>query len=448
MENPFAKRHDTPASTPRPEAKISRRAFLGKALAGTAALGAGALGIKEIYEKTEHRPSRHTPLQPAEHPPTREQELFRIDPNKPSFNQLREYGVFPRDHKWEITASSEAFHAIGKGFVENPETAHLLEQEEVHLLIPASGVLLSPLEIAFQFAERSPKTKRVRLTMTEVDPEALAAIDTYVKMLDDACRNMGNLTVETAFTGEPIDENTRPTRKTIRFDYTNQQQKKIEMKIEFEYFMSGENYLRAESAAESDIIVMHDVNREQSLSGFFTKEAGDLYTILHDADSQRFSSKPHYAVTHRTENTPDSSGMGQNVMRLNAIRYGCGENHLDADTPESRHLDEPVSVKHGVDIIRIDTIALHQINAYDTETVQNLFLLTAVPEEFEEKILMGYEMSFEYDFRKLLRNLRNIRHQEAKARIYQNLISTKEYLYSKLNDMDTSTEKRTVLTTG
>ena len=348
--------HDSTESDPYEDAKrYSRREALQLLgiLAGTGVAAGTGLGLGKLtadwYRADTQRRLRHEsdtvhPLRRIPYTPVHVQEVLRshekihITSEQPTFNRLRN-GIFPPEHTWAITGSAEAFHKLGQTFTDNPRALEKLGSKEViNILVPANGVLLSPLDIAFKLAEKFSRLKTVNLTLTDIDTDAYGAIDEYVRRMVTACDNTANFTVVEQMHPEIA---AGAKRKIMRFTYQSGSGRTITMVVNFELQMSGSHYCRPESAADADIEVIHDIARIGNRGTFpFHSEIGDLYTLLSDT-LPTVTAKSHFCILqqkgcnfsrHRSEdgyiNLP---GIGVRVASIHGCRYGCGENHLDTD---------------------------------------------------------------------------------------------------------------------
>ncbi len=364
------------------ERTVTRRSFL-QAL-GLASIGVAA-GIVGISGRTPEQPPTPAPpeLAPA---PERALERFRITSSESTFNRLREANVFPKEHKWEITANAEAFYDIGRAFVQNPETAELMRQEEINILCPAAGNLLSPLEIAFQIAESTSSVQRVRFTFTEIDQEKYDTIDQYIGMLVNACENTFDFSVSTeahpelagsrpareggiAVTLEPAGPTEdHPVKKMMQFAYRTTDNRTVTITIDFELQMSGSDYYREESSEQADIFVFHDLDIDTCM-GFISSFDEEPYLLLKHAARGSLANKKHYLVMK--QEMPETSRMrgnqpiayaalGQITATLQDHHYGCGENHWDTEAHDNptRPLNSATAII-DLDTALFDALRIH-----------------------------------------------------------------------------------------
>lgn len=353
-------------------------------------LGVGALAARELGQQKRQRMALHAQAPAPVHVPVPERrapERIRINPHEPTFNRLRERGVFAPEQKWAITADAEAFYEIGRSFVHNPETAALRQEQELRILVPAAGVLLSQLELAFQLAEASTTLERVTFTFTEIDQASFDAFDRHVASLVRACENLENPRLSI----EPHPElasgpDSHPAQKNLLFDYLTEDGRSVAVRIEYELAMSGDRYFRPQAAADADIVILHDIERSTDDGSFpATNEAGDLHTILADVPPRRMRGKKQYAVIDAPVAGYRHTGraIGTVVGTVADERYGCGENHLDRNSREQLHLDRPREEGHVVEIIEVDQELPRQLRRHGGERLVQAYGRLLIPLEFE-----------------------------------------------------------------
>jgi len=314
--------------------------------------------------------------------------------------EIRRMGVFDKDLKWAITASSEAFTNLGNRFAQTVDGRELLTKQELNILVPASGFKLSQLDMVFAMLNRQNSVKGVKLTFTEIDEDAYRLIDRNIRALDQAWEGIGNVSVmEKIFDGKDVqermindtpvramDENAPlrsalrdadlfsvaekahltllPKQKKISFIYTNRFGKNIEFEINFEYRMSGRRYFRTESGNEADIIILDDVGDTISRARGRNIEDNtpEFNAFEHDANlaidyaTPAWNKKTHYVVIDIFDKV-NSRGIGGQVVRDLNNAYGCGNNHLDIEP--TRPLNAYMG--RGAEIIRVDTELLRAI---------------------------------------------------------------------------------------
>ena len=410
-----------------------------------------ALQERQLAARTIHDQPHH--FTRVQRPERRESghEKIHINPNEPTFNRLRERGVFPREHKWAITASAEAFHNIGKSFVENPGTAELLDKEEVRVLVPANGVLLSPLDIAFQLAEGSHTLQRVHFTLTDIDAETYGVLDQYVGMLVNGCDNLSDLVVNIESHPELSQEirhtsSDTPAKKRMTFTYHTADHRAVAITIDYEFKMSGEHFFRAQSAADADIYVLHDIDRTDGEPPS-SKEAGDIYTLLSDTYSPRLRDKNHFVVLDSLtgQYRHATNSVGQTVVGSAAgdERYGCGQNHLDTNTPTQMGLDRPAQPGRRVEIAQLDTELVEYLQRHGGDASFRAYSRLVTPGDFS----MGMFVD-DGPFRQSMQHFAQLVHTTPNQRIKHLLQNaareTLRYFEQHVNDdvNDTEEERR------
>lgn len=352
-------------------------------------------------------------------------ERIHVNANEPTFNRLRKRDVFPSEHVWAITADAEAFYTIGKTFAENRGTAELLQKEEIRVLVPAAGVLLSPIEIAFQLAEKSESLKRVHFTFTDIDQETYDVFDQYLSMAVAACENLGDLEVRIQAYPELAERSAQssdshPARKAMTFTYQTADHRSIEIVIDYELKMSGNHYFRAQSAAAADIYVFHDLDRVEHGGGFpATKEAGDIYTLLADTASRDLDTKKHFMVIDAPGGGYHhaSGSLGRVVETIRGERFGCGENHLDGNYPEGLHLNEPVPDDHVIEITELDVELTESLRRHGGNSLLRAYSQLMVPAEFSIAMNFDDEGNFRLSMQRLARYVATLGSQRIKRMI-------------------------------
>lgn len=263
---------------------------------------------------------------------------------QPALKTAREKEVFLEREKWKITASSKAFHDMAKRITQSPDLQEVLHQEEIKILYPAAGMHLSPLELAFEFAEHSTTLKKVEFTYTEIDDKSDKMIGSMVERLVIAHPNLHNYKlVQTDISEEAH-------RKTITFTYKTSDQRNIQITINYEFKMSGEDFFRKESAKESDFFISHDIGAGES-------SATKAVLVFIGAFQKEWDQKPHYLLVEYlgpNNRRIEYEGMGNIVAVSKGHNYGCGENHFD-EQPNRK----PVFNQSAV--IKLDTKALSYI---------------------------------------------------------------------------------------
>ncbi len=369
----------------------------------------------QIAERHIHR-QRTTPLPILIEANDTARERVRIMPGVPTFSRLREAGVFnnPRSFtpglsaprvegidsitdrpydsvEWAITASSEALTEIGVKLADTPQTAELLQKPEVRILCPAAGVLLSPLEIAFQLAERSSALQRVHFTCTEVDDDTYKVIDSYIRRTVAVCSNTQNFSVREEEHPEiSTDPRSSAKKKSMSFTYTNSAGRNITVAIDFELKMSGDHYFRAEAAKQADIYLLHDMDRTSHAGDFpQTKEAGDIYTLLTDTPITSLSEKKHFCIMnqvacgwHHDAPMVAEEGVGTIVNTVRGKPFGCGQNHLDHDNILAHpHLENAV-----VNIIELDSELITYLHQHWNNGMLRAYTLLTNPDALSDAI--------------------------------------------------------------
>lgn len=344
-------------------------------------------------------------------------EQIVIMPGIPTFSRLREMRVFnhrstfappsqtpePTGINWvtgreydsveyAITASSESLTEIGVRLAENPRTSPLLQQPEVRILCPASGVLLSPLEVAFQMAEKSAVTERFHFTYTEVESETYRAIDSYIRRMMWACNNTSDF---------HMSEENHPElgstskKKSMQFTYITASGRRVTIAVDFELQMSGDHYFRADSAAQADIVLFHDVDRTSHVGDFpQTKSAGDIYTLLTDTPSAGFSDKSHFCIISQEHcgwhhNAPSyaTDGIGTVVETVQGKPFGCGQNHLDHDNILAHpHLEDATA-----QIVELDTALITYLHTHGNDELLRVYTLLLTPDALSQAMLDDQE---------------------------------------------------------
>lgn len=313
--------------------------------------GAAAIAGYGYYHEQEQRRALHqqTPSAEAmrgssvERLRALEERRFRIPANQPTFLRLREAGVFSRGTAWSTTASTEAFHEMGMRMAGSQETRGLLNQEELRFVVPAAGSLLSPLDLAFQFAERSPVVKTIHLAASEISTDSARAWEARLREMVASLAAIEGFRLQTRSFPPTRAKGEASSVTEARFIYKNGQGRGVEIVIQYEVNRSGERYMRPEAADQADILVLHDIDRKSDSlgSGYpelqAEKTAGDLYTLLRES-TQRPSHKARYAIMeYREEDEPFiPASVGRLLWRIPGQYFGCGENHMEHGTKSER----------------------------------------------------------------------------------------------------------------
>lgn len=352
-------------------------------------LGLAAGGCVDPAEEAKHRQMYDSPYAFLDAGP----EKLKIDVNKPTFTTLRERKIFPEENKWAITANSEAFHATATRFAESPAGQELLQKKEVRFLNPGSGVLLTPLEIAFVFAEKSNDTNKFSYTFTEIDPDTFEKIDQYIESLVSNLENLSNFDVKKIENfihnpGQPRE--IKSGQKIITFTYKTSSGREVQIQVNFEFKMSGSDkkYFRPESAQEADMYVWHDVAAARLLD----KRFGEANILFSQVGPLPLKDKKRYLmITYDPKKSNKCSsnidaydGIGDKVIKpVLGFNYGCGENHQD----EEKRENEGEKAAKGVAVIEIDTELMSALNKIGgEETLSNYagYLFPAFESDLKE----------------------------------------------------------------
>ncbi len=422
----------------------TRRDFL--KILGLSALAATAktdTGSERLQKERARQRCLHTRAQPLPRLETAEaaNEQIVIAPGIPTFSRLRDMRVFnhrstfappsqtpePNGINWvtgreydsveyAITASSESLTDIGVRLAENPRTSPLLQQPEVRILCPASGVLLSPLEIAFQMAEKSAITQRFHFTYTEIDSESYSAIDSYIRRMMWACSNTSDF---------QMSEENHPElgltskKKSMQFTYITATRRRVTITVDFELQMSGDHYFRAESAVQADILLFHDVDRTSHVGDFpQTKSAGDIYTLLTDTPPSSFGDKPHFCIIGQEhcswhQNAPSyaSEGVGTVIETVQGKPFGCGQNHLDHDNILAHpHLEDATA-----QIVELDTPMITYLRSLGNDEFLRVYTLLLTPDALSQAMMVDEEGQLRMMLRNFVSKVSRIRDTRIKG---------------------------------
>lgn len=393
---------------------------------------------EQTRQRSLHARARHFPRLQT---PEVASEQVVIMPGVPTFSQLREMRVFnhrstfappneraePTGINWvtgreydsveyAITASSESLTDIGVRLAENPRTSPLLQQTEVRILCPASGVLLSPLEIAFQMAEKSSVTQRFHFTYTEIESDAYRAIDSYIRRMIWACNN----TVDFRMSEEHHPElGLTSKKKSMQFTYITATGRRVTIAVDFELQMSSDHYFRAASAAQADIVLFHDVDRTSHVGDFpQTKSAGDVYTLLTDTPSSGFSDKPHFCIISQEQcswhhNAPSyaTEGVGRVVETVQGKPFGCGQNHLDHDNILAHpHLENATA-----HVVELDTELIAYLHSHENDEFLRIYTLLLTPDALSQAMMDDQDGNLRVMLRNFVTKIGRIRDARIKG---------------------------------
>lgn len=386
-----------------------------------------------LHARPMHLPRLQTPEVASEQ--------IEIMPGVPTFSRLREMRIFnhrstfappnerpePTGINWvtgreydsveyAITASSESLTDIGVRLAENPRTSPLLQQAEVSILCPASGVLLSPLEIAFQMAEKSSVTQRFHFTYTEIESDAYRAIDSYTRRMIWACNN----TADFRMSEENHPElGSSSKKKSMQFTYITATSRRVTIAVDFELQMSGEHYFRAASAAQADIVLFHDIDRTSHVGDFpQTKSAGDVYTLLTDTPSSGFGDKPHFCIISQEHcgwhhNAPSyaTEGIGTVVETVQGKPFGCGQNHLDHDNILAHpHLENATA-----HVVELDTELITYLRAHGNDEFLRIYTLLLTPDALSQAMMDDQDGNLRIMLRNFVTKVSRIRDARIKG---------------------------------
>ncbi|MBI4836350.1 MAG: hypothetical protein HY817_03750 [Candidatus Abawacabacteria bacterium] len=369
-----------PEHTASPE-KPSRRRFLHAIFAGAAVVSDSAIR-RHIGTLTEEKEAKR--------------ERLPLVPGKSLIEQLRSKDIFPVAHEWSVAASAEAFVDIGQSFLTIPAARDLRKQEVIKILCPASGYLISPLEIAFTIAQEAPDVKCFEYTMTEIGSKYFESIDEHIRRLVEHGTNFSDLHITIEQHPEVA---TGAKRKLITFECHLPPQRKVLIKINFELNMSGETYYRHEAARESDIWVFHDLGEVQAPSGVLSRSneaKGEVYIMVDHASRGSLTNKRHFWVNQLTPSPNDPAPLGSYLRRnpinyqgVAAIRarsdkhpYGCGHNHFDS--PGRRARASYWASSSTVGILEVDTRLLQIVNNCGGEYMLQIYAMLLQSERFDE----------------------------------------------------------------
>ncbi len=356
---------------------------------------------------------RRTQVAPEERRTDPVERRFHPSRTRPILAHLREEKVFLEREMWATTASSQAFHRLGAELADSPETNQLLDQREVRLMVPASGELLSPLEMGFQLAERSPVLERLQMTGTEIDETLFVQWEQRLREMAEAIEGIEDLTVRVEehpeYAAQPAN---RPRKKIVTWNYRAENGRRVLFQLELELGMSGERYMRPELANQADLLILHDINRGPSDS-FATASAGDLFTVLTESTTQT-GRRPRYVVIEQSPLEPYSlNGIGRVRLNIQGERYGCGENHLapDRHNAPAYGLDRPP--RSSILVIELQTELLQVLGRPENRLLAEVYTALLVPAEFERRLVLDEE-GFTHQVRMAQRALHTVSNRMVK----------------------------------
>lgn len=318
-------------------------------------------------------------------------------------SELRDQGKFGTENQWAITANAEAFEKVANEFFTHPETHELFAHQDLHFLYPASGVHLSPLETGRLLAEKSETVKDVYFTYTEIGEESYDKIDEAVQMYVKSNPEFSRLQMAINDYDGKTDSDL-PRSKRFLFELKTLSGRTVNMHLDFEYKMSGENWFRKDSINTADVIILHDTDSNQ----LWSKTKSDIGVLLSNIPTHREEGKKLFAILDNDDEYAMAEGelesdkhindgvydlVGKTLFDMKGLHYGCGENHFNKHSGVPKYTTEKERYEHENSFLKVQTFGrVVEVNTPMLTEIKNIG-----GEHAFEAYLQIAKLSFQFD---------------------------------------------------